>query len=189
MSRIGDLAFALKKIADGYRLDDVWKEAGFTSKKGLADEIRSLAQKIAPKLKVIVYADGASIGNPGDAGCGALVIDEQGEVLAQKYRYLGKTTSNYAEYEGLIMGLKMALGLGAKEVEVRLDSDLLVNQIKGEYKVKSKSLAKVYEKVMDLASKFDDFRIVHINRSENKQADRLAALAISTKKRGDAEVG
>lgn len=189
MSQNGDLSFALRKIADGYKLDEVWKEAGFKSKKSLAEEIRNLAQKIAPKLRVIVYTDGASVGNPGDAGCGAVVVDQQGEILAEDYRYLGKSTNNYAEYQGLIMGLKMAQALGAGEVEVRLDSDLLVNQIKGEYKVKSKSLAKLYEKVMDLIGGFDDFRIVHIDRSENKKADRLATLAISTKKRGDAEVG
>ncbi len=184
-----NLSLALRKIADGSLLDEIWKEAGFSSKKHLAREIKRLAERFAPKFRVIVYADGASVGNPGDSGCGALVVDEKGNVLAKDYRYLGKNTNNYAEYEGVIMGLEMALQIGARQVEVRLDSDLLVNQIKGGYKVKSSSLAKQYQKVMELVSKFDDFKIVHIDRSENKEADRLATLAISTKKRGDAEVG
>ncbi|MGQ9604210.1 MAG: ribonuclease HI family protein [bacterium] len=189
MAQAPDISLALRKIAEGYSIDEIWKQTGFSSKKSLAEEIRRLAQKLTPKVKVIVYADGASVGNPGDSGCAALVVDEQGNVLAEDYRYLGKNTNNYAEYQGVILGLKMALRIGAREVEMRLDSELLVNQIKGEYKVRSRNLAKQYQKVMELIRNFEGFKIVQVDRSQNKDADRLATLAISTRKRGDAEVG
>jgi len=186
----GDLSYALRLLASGQPLEVAWKEAGFSSRKHLAEELYSLAAKLAKKhLKLIVYTDGASVGNPGEAGCGALIMDESGQVLLEDYEYLGKTTNNVAEYRGAILGLRRAHELGASQIELRLDSSLLANQIKGRYKVKSRSLASLYQSLMEIVKHFDSFKVTLIRSSENRQADRLANLAISTRKRGEPGVG
>lgn len=134
-------------------------------------------------LSLIAYSDGASIGNPGEAGCGALLVDEAGEVLLEDYKYLGRATNNAAEYEGAILALKLASDLGANRVELRVDSELLANQIAGKYKVKSSNLAGLYEKLKEMTKLFDNFGVRRIGREDNKQADRLANLAVSSRKR------
>ncbi len=134
-------------------------------------------------LSLIAYSDGASIGNPGEAGCGALLVDETGEVLLEDYKYLGRATNNVAEYEGAILALELALKLGAAGVELRVDSELLANQITGRYKVKSRNLVGLYESLKKMTELFDDFSVTRIGREKNKQADRLANLAVSSRKR------
>jgi len=134
-------------------------------------------------LSLMAYSDGASIGNPGEAGCGALLVDEAGEVLLEDYRYLGRATNNVAEYEGAILALKLASELGAAKVELRVDSELLANQITGRYKVKSRNLVGLYENLKKMTKLFDDFSVTRIGREDNKQADRLANLAVSSRKR------
>ncbi len=190
----GDLAYALRLLASGQGIVDVWKEAGYSSRKELADELFALAENLEKKgvkksFRVIVYTDGASAGNPGEAGCGAIVTDEKGEVLLEDYAYLGKTTNNVAEYHGAILGLRRAQELGATDVELRLDSSLLANQIKGGYKVKSRRLAGLYQDLMRIAKQFESLEVTLIKSSENSQADRLANLAISTRKRGEPGAG
>ena len=185
----GDLAYALKLLASGQAIRDIWKEAGFESRKALAERIYDLADKVAGEshrrgaLELIAYSDGASNGNPGEAGCGALLTDETGQVLLEDYRYLGRATNNVAEYQGAIMALRRASELGATEVELRVDSSLLANQIMGRYKVKSKKLAHLYQDLKKMTELFDKFTVTLIKGSENKQADRLANLAISSRKR------
>jgi ribonuclease HI len=131
----------------------------------------------------VAYSDGASVGNPGEAGCGVVLVDETGEVLLEDYRYLGRATNNAAEYQGAILALELASRLGAGRVELRVDSDLLANQIAGRYKVKSSNLAGLYENLKELTKLFDDFSVTRIGREQNKQADRLANLAVSSKRR------
>jgi ribonuclease HI len=190
MGAEGDLSYALSLLASGRTVKDVWKEAGFASRKDLADRILELARKTGgTHLKLIVYADGASIGNPGDAGCGALVSDEQGQDLAEDYRYLGETTNNVAEYQGAILGLTRAHELGAREVELRVDSSLLANQIMGRYRVKSPHLAPLYQDLKKKVALFERFTVTLIKRTENRQADRLANLAISAHKGGKSGAG
>ena len=175
-------------------MGDVWKEAGFESRKALADRMYALADEVGGaevggaasarrSLKIIAYSDGASNGNPGSAGCGALLKDETGEVVLEDYRYLGRTTNNVAEYRGAIMALKLASELGARDVELRVDSSLLANQIMGRYKVKSRNLVHLYQDLKKMTKLFDDVTVKLIKGSENKQADRLANLAISSRKR------
>lgn len=221
-SRRADLAYAIRLLASGQTIDRVWREAGYDSRKALADRICRLADQIAsspchlargpavgeprsasagdtrrdaggkaakraakargrPMLRVTVYSDGAAIRNPGPAGCGAVVMDESGEVLLEDQRYLGETTNNVAEYEGALLGLTRARELGAREVELRVDSELLVNQIRGGYRVKSANLIGLYRSLRDIAEDFDRFEISQIGRGDNRRADKLANLAIASR--------
>lgn len=122
--------------------------------------------------------DGAARGNPGAAGCGAVICDEAGKVLKELRRYLGHATNNVAEYEGLLMGLEEVLRLGGKRVRVQSDSELLVRQLNGLYRVKDEKLKKLYKKALDLLQHLEAYRIVHIAREYNRLADELANQAI-----------
>jgi ribonuclease HI len=112
-----------------------------------------------------------------------VLLDEAGEVLLEDHKYLGQTTNNVAEYEGAVLALTRARELGALEVELRVDSELLVNQIKGGYRVNSANLAGLYNQVSEIAGQFDRFEISQIARGENKRADKLANLAIASRGR------
>lgn len=184
-----DLGYALRLLAGGQTVKEVWREAGFDSRKDLADSLFELAEKTGgSRLRLIAYADGASIGNPGDAGCGALIMHE-GQVLLEDYRYLGRATNNVAEYEGAILALTKAHELGAREVELRVDSSLLANQITGRYRVKSPHLAHLYQDLKKKIELFDEFKVTLVRRTDNRQADRLANLAISAHKGGKPGAG
>jgi ribonuclease HI len=181
----GDLSYAIKLMASGQGIGQVWRETGFESRKALANSLFELAEHLPSKhLNVIAYSDGASRGNPGDAGCGVVITDESGQTLLEEYKYLGRTTNNVAEYEGAILALKKASELGATRLELRVDSSLLANQIKGRYKVKSETLAGLYQNLMEMLELFESFEVTLIRGTENKQADRLANLAVSARKGG-----
>ncbi len=122
--------------------------------------------------------DGASRGNPGEAGCGAVIYDEQGEILKELTSYLGSSTNNVAEYQGLLMGLEGVIKLGGKKLQIRSDSELLVRQLNGVYRVKDEKLKVLYRKALDLLGRLEAYRIIHVRREYNKLADRLANLAI-----------
>jgi ribonuclease HI len=129
-------------------------------------------------LKLVLYADGGSRGNPGPAGAGAVLFDDKGETVEELSRFLGSATNNVAEYEGLIMGLEAALKRGASSLEVKLDSELLVKQINGQYRVKSPHLKPLFQKAKALLDRFDQVRVSHVRREFNKDADRLANQAM-----------
>ncbi len=131
-----------------------------------------------PVDKLILNADGGARGNPGPAGAGAVLATPQGRVVARLHRYLGRTTNNVAEYQALIMGLDQALALGARSLEVRLDSELIVKQLQGAYRVKSPHLKPLYHQVRERLRRFNDVHIIHVGREENQEADRLANLAM-----------
>jgi len=126
--------------------------------------------------KWIINVDGASRGNPGPAGAGALL--QYGDNRIEPKKFLGRVTNNVAEYEALIIALEGTLGRGAERIEVRSDSELMVKQMNGEYRVKSAKLAPLFQKARSLASQFREVKIIHIGRDENAEADRLANLAI-----------
>lgn len=128
--------------------------------------------------ELIIHCDGASRGNPGDAGIGYVIEDKSGVPLKEESDYLGKATNNVAEYTALIRSLQDSLKLGAKRVTVFSDSELMVKQIKGEYRVKNPGLAPLYQQVAGLIAKFEAFEIIHIPREENKAADQLANIGI-----------
>jgi ribonuclease HI len=131
-----------------------------------------------PQKEWFLMVDGASRGNPGEAGCGAVILDENGAVVKELSRYLDRTTNNVAEYEGLLMGLESLLQLGAKKIVVKSDSQLLVRQLNGEYRVKDEKLKVLFERAKNLLRQFESCRIVHIRREMNKLADRLANRGI-----------
>ncbi len=128
--------------------------------------------------KLIVYADGGARGNPGPAGAGAYLTDEAGNPVARIFKYLGETTNNVAEYSALLYGLKEALKRGAGELLIRMDSQLVVRQIQGEYRVKEPTLQKLHAKAKELLAQFQAYEIEHIPREKNEEADKLANLAI-----------
>ena len=128
--------------------------------------------------QVVVFTDGAARGNPGPAGAGSYIEDRRGSCLDEAYRFLGKATNNVAEYEALILGLERASELGARRVEVRADSELLVKQMRGEYRINSRPLRACAARARELVQNFDRVDYVHIRRDLNKAADRLANRAI-----------
>lgn len=129
-------------------------------------------------MKLIIHSDGGARGNPGPAGIGAIIHDEQGKVVAELSEFIGNTTNNQAEYQALIIGLEKALALKAEQVDCFLDSELVVKQIKREYKVKNKELAPLFLKVYNLLTQFKQANFTHIPREQNKEADRLANEAM-----------
>ncbi len=134
-----------------------------------------------PVRRAIVEADGGSRGNPGPAGFGAVVRDpETSEVLAERSGGLGTTTNNVAEYEGLIAGLEAALELGVREVEARLDSKLVVEQMSGRWSVKHANLKPLALKAQKLVRQFEGVHFEWIPRARNAHADRLANEAMDT---------
>lgn len=137
--------------------------------------------------KIIIYTDGGSRNNPGIAGAGVFITDEKGNKLKTVKKFLGIKTNNWAEYEALILGLEKTKSLlGAKtkntEVEVRMDSQLVVFQLNGEYRVKEPSLFEQFVKVNNLKMHFHNIKFVHIPRAENREADKLANEAMDAKK-------
>jgi ribonuclease HI len=126
----------------------------------------------------ITYSDGAARGNPGPASYGAVVIDPSGKVQREIGEALGYTTNNVAEYHGLIAALEAAYELGARQVEARMDSELLQRQATGRYRVKNQGLIALHRRVMDAASRFEHIAFVHVPRAQNKLADTLANQAL-----------
>src|SRR5439155_21754653 len=127
--------------------------------------------RVDGQRKVYVCCDGAARGNPGPAGAGAVIKDASGKVLQRLKKALGKTTNNVAEYKGLILGLRKAQQLGAREVEVRADSELMINQLNGKYAVKAEGLKPLYNEAMALLKSFGDWHAEHVPREENAEAD------------------
>jgi ribonuclease HI len=126
----------------------------------------------------LLMVDGASRGNPGEAGSGAVIFDETGKTIRKLTRYLGRATNNVAEYEGLLMGLEEVLRLGGKRLRVESDSELLVRQLNGVYRVKDEKLSRLHQKAQALLRRLDAYRILHVRREQNRIADRLANQAI-----------
>jgi probable phosphoglycerate mutase len=126
----------------------------------------------------VAHCDGGSRGNPGPAGYGAVIEDSQGRTVARLSEYLGKQTNNYAEYAALLAVLDWALKNGAKRLRVVSDSELMVKQMKGLYKVKNPGLVPLWEEAKHSAAKLAKFEMSHTLRGGNKEADRLANEAM-----------
>lgn len=122
-------------------------------------------------MKLIIQADGGARGNPGPAAAGVVIKNEQNEILASYGEYLGRQTNNFAEYSAVISGLKKAYNLGADEVECILDSQLIVEQLNGRWKVKEPTLQKLFLEAWNATQKFKKIKIRHTRRHNNKEAD------------------
>jgi ribonuclease HI len=131
-------------------------------------------------MQLVIHSDGASRGNPGDAGIGILITDVKGQVLLEIAEYLGQATNNVAEYTALIRGLEEGLKIGGTEVLVYCDSELMVKQLSGLYRVKNEGLIPLFRQVLQLRQKYRKFNISHIPREKNKRADQLANLGIDS---------
>jgi len=130
------------------------------------------------KNKLIIYCDGGSRGNPGPAGLGAVIYDEDKNILFEISEYLGVTTNNQAEYKGVLQAIKKAKELKAKELTFYLDSELIVKQMKGQYRVKNRDLIPLYMKIRKYVLEFQKVEFNHVRREYNKEADALANMAM-----------
>mgnify|MGYP001615529273 CR=1 FL=1 len=134
--------------------------------------------------KIIIYADGGSRGNPGPAGIGVVIADEKGKIIKEYSDFLGVKTNNEAEYEAVIFGLRKIKALLGKEkiknaeIEFRLDSQLVVRQLNGEYKIETPTLFPLFIKIWNLKMNFGPIKFSEIPREQNKEADRLANEAM-----------
>jgi probable phosphoglycerate mutase len=134
-----------------------------------------------PETKTSAYTahiDGGARGNPGPAGYGVVIQDPRGKTIAELSQYLGHRTNNYAEYQGLLAVLRHAIDHGIRSLRVISDSELMVRQMKGIYKVRHPELRKFYEEAQQLARKLERFEIQHALREHNRDADRLANAAM-----------
>ena len=128
--------------------------------------------------RVIIYADGVSRGNPGLAAVGATIKDGKGQLLAAVSQSIGRATNNQAEYRALIAALTEAHRLGATEASVYLDSELVVKQLNGRYRVKNAALKSLYLEASRWLGRLKSFTITHVPRRQNAEADRLANTAL-----------
>ena len=128
-------------------------------------------------VRLILYTDGAAQPNPGPAAIGVVILDTSGHVISKIHRHIGRATNNQAEYQALIAGLVRARELGAEQVEVRSDSELMVRQIQGRYRVKDAGLKPLFEQSIRLANQFVAFSCIHIPRKRNL-ADALSKLPL-----------
>src|SRR5579859_519378 len=135
-------------------------------------------QENPPEHYLVAHSDGGARGNPGPAGYGVVIQDASGRKVAALSEYLGHQTNNFAEYQGLIAALEYALQHGPKALKVISDSELLVRQIKGIYKVKNPTLQDLHARAKELIAKLDWFSIGHALREHNQEADRLANEAM-----------
>ena len=135
------------------------------------------------KEAAILFSDGASRGNPGPAAIGFIVTDSSGQELAAEGECIGNTTNNVAEYQALLAGLQKARELGINDLEIRLDAELVVRQLNGEYKVRHPALIDWKRRVDDVLRQFRSVHIAHVGREENAIADKLANEALDRQKR------
>lgn len=132
----------------------------------------------APASYLIAHTDGGARGNPGPAGYGVVIHDAQGKKIASLSQYLGRQTNNFAEYQALIAALEYAVEHGPKALRVISDSELLVRQVKGIYKVKEPTLRDLHGRAKELISKLEWFDVEHVLRGHNREADELANQAM-----------
>ncbi len=194
MKRLDELLLAL---AGGARIDEAWRGSGFSGREEACEALRDLAGSLCAGKPagaeskervgtpgVVVYVDGASRGNPGPSSVGAVAFLPGGDELTSVSKSIGTATNNVAEYTAVLEGLKLARNLGANEVEIRLDSELVARQLNGEYRIKNIDLLRISKTVKEEAARFGVCRFVHVPRTENARADMLANEALDREASG-----
>jgi len=136
---------------------------------------------------VTIYSDGGSRGNPGPSAAGYVVVNDRQEVIAEGGEYLGITTNNQAEYQGVRLGLERAAELGYKKIDFKLDSMLVVNQMKGYYKIKNRELWPIHERIRGLMEQFDRVTFTHVNRQFNQLADGMVNKTLDAHKKSQTQ--
>lgn len=126
----------------------------------------------------IIYTDGGARGNPGPAAAGGVILADDGTVVAEISEYLGVATNNVAEYRALLLALERALETGYRRADVCMDSELIVRQLNGHYRVKDAKIIPLYAKARHLLARFDDVSITHVRREQNQLADKLVNAAL-----------
>ncbi|MFZ5774191.1 MAG: ribonuclease HI family protein [Thermodesulfobacteriota bacterium] len=192
----GQEAALLRLLADGLTEEMVTRLALPASVETVRSALRRAANRLAPEAPPAVaappaappstaglaslslFTDGASRGNPGQAGAGWVIRDEQGQELLAHGKYLGCCTNNQAEYQALLLGLAAARQLGGGRIAVFLDSELIVRQINGQYRVKDEKLKPLYAQAKEALKAFTSCRVDHVPRAQNQRADELANRAI-----------
>lgn len=180
------LAELLAALAENPDIPGILKRFGLEMET-LQNLFREAAQHLRRQEQEIwtLFFDGASQGNPGPAGAGAVLLDGQGQIRVQLTKYLGRATNNVAEYHGLLLGLESALQLGVRRLQIFSDSELVVRQIRGSYRVRHPRLQPLYQTAKTLLQKLDSYDIAHVYRYQNCEADRLARDAIDVQSRAD----
>lgn len=134
--------------------------------------------KESPPVELVLYTDGASRGNPGPAGAGVHITDARGETLAERYEYLGECTNNVAEYRALLMGIEEVAKFTPRRTRICLDSELVVKQLNGDYRVRNRGLMPFYRQAREMLAGLGSYELLHVPREKNRRADRLANLAL-----------
>jgi len=174
----------LETLAEEQDLDEVKRRFGLT-REDMAQILRAAARLLRPETfsSWALYVDGASRGNPGPAGAGAVLFGPDGAKRAEESRYLGEATNNVAEYQALLLGLDLAREQGAKHLDIFSDSQLLVRQLKGLYQVRKAHLYPLWRQALEKLKQFESYDISHVDRSMNLEADHLARKAIDRQRR------
>jgi len=160
------------------RVDKLFQKMKNSMKKGDLDdsdkEITDASNINTETDLIVVNVDGASRGNPGESGIGVAIFDKDSSLIKEACDYIGVATNNIAEYKALILGVKLSMKYNAKKILFKSDSELMVKQIKDEYKVKNAQLKLLFTEVKNLFKKLPDWEIMHVPREENREADLLA---------------
>jgi len=130
---------------------------------------------------LIIYTDGGARGNPGPSGIGVAIYDDKKKLLATHKKYIGEATNNQAEYEAVIFALEKAHDFSPKKVQFFLDSELVVKQLRGEFKMKNEGLKPLQQRIFRLSNKFSNINYTHVPREQNKLADKLVNEVIDKK--------
>ena len=133
---------------------------------------------VHPHRRLRVASDGAARGNPGPAGAGAVLFDMEGRILERLGKFLGRQTNNVAEYQALLLGLRRARELGAEELEVVADSELIIRQLSGVYQVRAPALRELHAEALALLKAFRRVKLIHVPRAQNAEADEMSNRAI-----------
>ncbi|MDD5131304.1 MAG: ribonuclease HI family protein [bacterium] len=175
-------------LAQGLNIRDIVQKFPAYDHEKIVHLLHELVEELQPKKKQMVLSghytaniDGASRGNPGPGALGIVIYNDQGEIIAEHKKTLGICTNNMAEYQALLKLLDMAIELKISKILIRSDSQLLVKQMQGHYKVKDEKIKALYHKAQTLLNSFDAIEYCHIPRTENKLADQLANEALDGK--------
>lgn len=177
-----DARSVLEALAGSLDIEVVLKKFPDLDREGLRSVIAEAASRMPSSGRggdrLLAYIDGAARGNPGEAGAGVVLKDAAGNVVEKLSQYLGKATNNTAEYKALLLALRRARELGATSLQVYSDSELIVNQINGRYRIRAGHLQKLCQEAIRFMRDFDQVNISHVPRDKNVEADEQANLAV-----------